>query len=167
MPGGLLLRLTFQVTEQQRRPVRLRHLPQSIVQCHLEFLPRHVGYAGCFAHICRLLLTCLPTVILAPGLQGQPVRHGVQPARDRFNFADGAGFAGENQEGRLERILGIVLVAADAPAHAIDHRPMPYEESDERRFLLPADESLEEFAIAGVVSRLCIHHAAKMPQNRA
>ena len=57
----------------------------------------------------------------------------VEPAPDRFPVADGGGAADEDQEGGLEGVLGVVLVAEDRTADAEDHRPVTLEQGGERR----------------------------------
>ena len=57
----------------------------------------------------------------------------VEPAPDRFLPPHGAGPADEDQEGGLEGVLGVVLVAQDRAADAEDHRPVPLHQGGERR----------------------------------
>jgi hypothetical protein len=54
--------------------------------------------------------------------QGNPVGDAVQPAGHRLALADGGGAAGQDQEGGLESVLGVVLVVQDVPADA-PHQP--------------------------------------------
>jgi hypothetical protein len=56
------------------------------------------------------------------------MRHAVQPRADRLALADRAGLAEQHEEGRLERVLGLVRVAQDPPADAEHHRAVPLDQ---------------------------------------
>jgi hypothetical protein len=49
----------------------------------------------------------------------------VKPAGQRILPGQRGGPAGQDEEGRLEGVLGVLLVAQDVPAHAKDHRAVP------------------------------------------
>ena len=70
--------------------------------------------------------------------------HAVQPGADRLALADRAGLAEQDQECRLERVLGLVRVAQDAPADAQHHRAVQGHERGERRLVTTAHEPLEQ-----------------------
>ena len=82
--------------------------------------------------------------------------HAVQPGPDRFAFADRASLAKQDQERRLERVIGLVWVAQDAPADAEHHRAVPLDQQGEGRVhlgVLPAAnaakgrDSLQQLAV--------------------
>ena len=62
--------------------------------------------------------------------------HAVQPGADRLALADRAGLAEQDQERRLERVVGLVRVAQDAPADAEHHRAVPLDQQGEGRLHL-------------------------------
>jgi hypothetical protein len=82
-----------------------------------------------------------------PGFQRRLVGDAVQPVADLFARYDGRRLADENQEGRLERILGVVVVAEDPTAHAQDHRAQPSHQSLKGRFLASGDEAFQELSV--------------------
>ena len=66
-----------------------------------------------------------------------------QPPSDLV-VPDRAGLAGQDEERRLEGVLGVVRVAEDAPADGQDHRPVPRHQGRERRLVAPGDEPPEQ-----------------------
>src|SRR5262249_3541866 len=70
-----------------------------------------------------------------------------QPAAYRIPPGDGRGFAGQDQEGGLEDVVGGVGVTQHRPAHTQHHRPMPLDEGSERPFVPLAGKPFEQLAI--------------------
>src|SRR5262249_7249931 len=79
--------------------------------------------------------------------QRDAIRHLEQPAADRLTFADGAGLAGEDEEGGLEGVLGVVRVAKETQTEIEYHRPVPPDEDLERRLLAAADERFQQLGV--------------------
>ncbi len=76
--------------------------------------------------------------------------HPVQPGSDRVALADRPGPADQHQECGLERVLRLVGVAHQAPAHAQDHRPVTVDQDPERvlaRGVAAAAEMIQELAV--------------------
>ena len=48
-------------------------------------------------------------------------RHAVEPVADQGPGPDGGGLGSQDEEGGLESVLGVVVVAQHAPAHAQHH----------------------------------------------
>ena len=71
----------------------------------------------------------------------------MQPARQRIGIADRVGLAGEDQEGGLESILGVVQVAKHAPANAQNHRPMAPGQRRESGLLALGAKALQQLSI--------------------
>ena len=67
-----------------------------------------------------------------PRLRGDPVSDTVKPARQGVFDPEGSSLAGEHQESRLERVLGVMLVAEHAAADTQHHRPVPLDQHLER-----------------------------------
>jgi hypothetical protein len=93
------------------------------------------------------LITCFNRCGSSPPcLQRRLVRHSVQPVPHRLFRSDRCCFAGENEEGRLESVFGVVLVQQTA-ARAPDHRTVSVDEGCEGRLVVPLDESAQQFAV--------------------
>ena len=71
----------------------------------------------------------------------------VEPARERATAPDRPRPLGEGQENRLRCILGIVRVAQNLTAHAVDHRPMTLDQRRESVVVALRDEELQQVAI--------------------
>jgi hypothetical protein len=73
----------------------------------------------------------------------------VQPAGQRVGLAYRSGLSSEDEEGGLEGVLGVGLVAQDAAADVQDHRAVPPQEGRESRLVPLAEEPPEQFLVAG------------------
>src|SRR5947208_3400643 len=60
----------------------------------------------------------------APGTDRDTISHSVEPWTEGVAHANGRRPPSENEEGRLERVLGVVVVGQDAPTHPEHQRPM-------------------------------------------
>ena len=74
---------------------------------------------------------------------GNPGRHTMQPGPEPTRVADRASLLDQDQERRLERVLGVVGVAQHAPADVQHERPVPGDQGGERG-LVPAGEELAQ-----------------------
>ena len=129
MVGGLHVALAFQVTKDDRQSVTLREPGEFFVDLVPGLAPgRRTG-----REFGRLPLPGASAcgVGVRPG--GDSAGDAVEPGGERVGRPDRAGRAGEDQERRLGRILGLVIVAGDLPAGAPDHRPMSLDERRECR----------------------------------
>jgi hypothetical protein len=97
--------------------------------------------------------------------QGQAVGHAVKPAGQRLPPADGPRLAGQQQEGGLVHVLGVVLVVQQAPRDAEHHRPVPPQEGVEGRLFAPAHEPRQQFAVAGAGQRLGLGQLVEVPDH--
>jgi hypothetical protein len=117
--GGLLAPLALQVAQDDGRPVAfgkcgqlpIKHLPQVVASRGRRLHPRGGP---------RLLRT--PPGHRSPSLQGRPVGHTVQPGPEARPLVDRRRPADEDEEGGLEGVLGVVIVAQDATADPEHHR---------------------------------------------
>jgi hypothetical protein len=147
----LVLREPFEVTEQQRHPLRLREPRQFLVEQAAQLAPGDVlGRVGGVYTRAGDVRRGPPTLAPGQGLARQAVGDAVQPAADRLAASDRRGLARQDQEGGLEGVLGIVGVAEDAAADAEHHRPVAADEGLERRFVARHGEALEQVGVAGV-----------------
>ena len=88
-----------------------------------------------------------------PGRQRFPRRaagHAVEPAAHERAVAQARGLAREDEEGGLEGVLRILLVAEHAPAEVEDHRPVPPHQGRESRVAARRNERLHERLVRGV-----------------
>jgi hypothetical protein len=60
------------------------------------------------------------------------IRHLVQPVGDQVAGRDRRRLADQDKEGRLEGVLGIMVIAQDAATHAPDHRSVPAHQCRQR-----------------------------------
>jgi hypothetical protein len=85
-----------------------------------------------------------------PGLQCRAVSDAIEPVRKLFRLLDLGRSSSENQESRLKRILGILLMPGHPPSHRQNHPPVP---SDQLRegILIPArSEPTKKIAVRTV-----------------
>ncbi len=71
----------------------------------------------------------------------------VEPTADAIVLANRPRLARQHEESRLERVLGILLVAQHAAAGGQHHRPMPAHQLGECGFLPLEREAVEQLAI--------------------
>src|SRR5258707_6893319 len=88
-----------------------------------------------------------PTLGPCSGLEGDSIGNAVQPARQSFTLANGRGVPGEGEEGGLEGVLRILIVAQDMPADAPDEPSVALEQNGERRLLARRGEARKELSI--------------------
>jgi len=86
-------------------------------------------------HIRHLFFLAAPPVGTEAGLQRGVIGDAVQEVADHLARDHRAGFADEDEESRLERIVCIVYVAGDSPADAEDHGTMTADEVCEGVFV--------------------------------
>src|SRR5262249_22190230 len=94
-----------------------------------------------------------PPPLLAPpgrgpsGRGGPAAPHSVERAGQGLALADRAGLPGQEEEGGLEGVLGILLLAQGAAADAQHHRPVPPQQRLERRLVVPGQEGVEQVTV--------------------
>src|SRR5205807_8007564 len=81
-----------------------------------------------------------------------PQRNSEQPTTYRVALGNRACLAREHQEGGLEGVLGILLMAQHAPAHSKHHRPITLHQGCKRLFIPLRQEPLEQMAVANISS---------------
>ncbi len=83
-------------------------------------------------------------------VRGDAQGDAVQPGCDRVAAADRAGPPGQDQEGRLCGLFGVVFVTQDLTADAQNHGPMPVDQRGEGglgELIAPFNEALEQIAV--------------------
>ena len=90
----------------------------------------------------------MPPRAVGPGADGDAVGNAVEPGPDAVAVADDRSAADQDEEGGLEGILDVVLVAEEPAADAQDHRSVPGHERSQGRLVAAGDEPLEERGLA-------------------
>ncbi len=72
---------------------------------------------------------------------------GVQPRRDAVAPADGAGFAGQDEKGRLEDVLRVLFLAQQPPADVEDERTVALDQRGKGGLFAPAGEAHQQVAV--------------------
>jgi hypothetical protein len=98
------------------------------------------------------------------GPQTKAVGDAVQETWQRGGVADGGGPAGQDEEGGLEDVLGVLLVAQRPPADAPDMGAVPGHQRREGR-LVAVPKALEAFAIGRGRAAPPLQEAAHVPQQ--
>ncbi len=123
-----------------------RQPPQFLVHHLADFLARHrirdIGRDWGFAR--------LGGAALAPGtgFAGQAGGDAVQEAADGLPATDGARLAGQDEEGGLEDVLGVVEVAEEAAADAQHQPPVALHQRREGRLVAAGGEALQQLPVA-------------------
>ena len=126
----LLLSQALQAAEHDRRAVVPGESGELFMDHRAEVIP------GTFGHDLRPRLARLHLVRATP-YGGRPgggrdvVRHAVEPGGQRIPPPDRSRLAGQDEEGGLEGVLGVVHVTEHAPADAEDHRPVSFHQRGE------------------------------------
>src|SRR5262249_41891502 len=114
----LVPRFALQVAEEQRGPVMLWQAVQLFFQDDSHFLPADIVAA------CQALGHRGPALVLVTtrrshfGLGGYPFSDGKQPVRYGFLDTKRPRLPGQEKEGSLEGVLGILGLVENAPAGA-------------------------------------------------
>jgi hypothetical protein len=155
--GGLLMRPALQVTQDEQIAVAVRQPLQLLG--HHRCLLAPVGFRGGvgagslrrFKDVAaRRSHTGQPLARLPRGPSGDTAGNAVEPAAERALMVEAGGLAGEDEEGGLEGVLGVLHVAKDAAAQAEHERSVSLDEGGEGGLLTAVDESLQQVRIGGV-----------------
>src|SRR5262249_4202292 len=95
------------------------------------------------------------------------VGHAVQPVGDHLPWCDKRCLANKDQEGGLECVFGVVVVAQDSAAHAPDHRAVTFDQGSEGSFLPMLEVAPKELPIGQSCSLPHKHRLAKMLEDTA
>ena len=84
------------------------------------------------------------------GATGDAERDAVQPAREGVAASERLGPGDEDEERRLEGVVGVIGVGQDPPADPVNHRPVPLDDRGEGQLgelAVAGQESLEELVV--------------------
>ena len=137
----------LQLAQDDRNPVLLGQAAQLAIELQesivRRLLPRSSGHRdgrhGAFPPP--------PPGPVRPRLQGRPVRHAMEPDSHLVTRHDRGRPPHEHEEGRLEGVLGIVVIAEDAAADAPDHRAVAMNEGPERLGLSVVHEPIQQLPV--------------------
>ena len=128
---SLVLRGPLEVAEQDRRTKDVREAGQFLVEQRADLIPAQVG--------CRVRVRAGErrrrvgrSVALRSRLTADARRHSIKPASDRGGLTYAFRIAGENEERRLEYVLGVRLGAHQPPAQRPDGRAVSGHEFGQR-----------------------------------
>jgi hypothetical protein len=153
LPGRVLARPAFQLAQDDGSTVAGRQALDFLV----EDLPPVLAFGRRgrrLGHDDHLLLTLAAAGQDGPGFEGGPPGHAVQPARHPVARHDARRLAGQDEERRLEAVLGVVGVRQQAPADAHHHRPVAAHQRRERRLVAPGQERFQQPAVGHRVGGL-------------
>jgi hypothetical protein len=140
-----------EIAQKQGNTERFGQSADLVVEQAADFLPRHLGErVGCGRRLGRqwhrgVSLGCG----LATNAHGGPIH----PGRQGIRLADRAAAPGQDEEGCLESVLGVVEVTEHPPADAEHHRPVAVNQFGERGRVVgrrvPLEESRVGLALRG------------------
>src|SRR5262249_35735207 len=99
-----------------------------------------------------------------PRFPGRLRGDAVEPVADLLPRHDRGRAAGEDEEGGLEGVLGVVVVAEDPAADAPDHRPVALHQGLEGGLLATRDEAFQELAVGEPDERPRLEEGAEVPE---
>ena len=166
MPCRLFMAASFEIAQNQRDTEPFRQPLDFFVKHACEII---VHLDACFLSQCRRA----PFVPLPPGRDQSSTRCGaignlVQPGTQGIAHPEPPGLLYQDQKRRLKRILGVVRIDQNGPAHTQDHRPVSLDQGRERQlggFALAGRKPLQELAIGQLADRPDIKKRAKLPDD--
>src|SRR5262245_15105671 len=102
---------------------------------------------------------------LPPDRHRRAKRDAIEPTRQLLARTDRVRLAGQDQEGGLKRILGILQPADYAMAHSEDHCPVAADQGSESGFISTAKKIREQLTIAPLPGFNRRHSAAELIDN--
>jgi hypothetical protein len=157
VPGGFLAGLALQIAQDDDGTILVGQAAQLLVEQGLQVTPEVLPHHPGFGHLHHLPLPHPPPGGQRLRLEGRVGGDPVQPVGQQRARRDGSGLAGQDEEGGLERILGVVVVAEGTAADAPDQRAVPAHEGREGGFIAVSHETLQQVFIG---------HASPVPQQR-
>jgi len=89
----------------------------------------------------------------------------VKPTGQGLSLANGGGLLGQDEEGGLQGVLGVVGIPQGAPADAQDHRPVTAEQRLEGGLVMAAQEGPEQGAVGFLGYRLVGGQVPDVPDD--
>jgi hypothetical protein len=159
--GGVLARLALQVAQDDRRAVLVGQGLQLTVEHGQQVAPDDLLEDVHGSHHGRLPFLRAPAGAEGLRLAGRAAGDAVEPVGELLARADGGGLGGQDEEGGLEGVLGVLAVSGDAQAGAEHHRAVPPHQRREGRLVAGRDERLQQ---EGVGARPVVAEAVGVAQ---
>src|SRR5262245_15088392 len=167
LTSSLLAGLPLQVAEDDGDTILVGQAAQLLVEQRLQVVPEVLFGHGGFWHLRHLPLSGPPFGGCCSRLQRRLVGHTVKPVGDHLPRYDRCRLPDEDEEGGLEGVFGVVVIAEDTATHAPDHRTMPMYEGCKSRFFVPADVVLQQLPIGQPRPIAQQHRPAKVRDDLA
>ena len=146
----------LQLAGDQGGPITLRQAAQLLVQEQDEVVPVPRRFRLKPGDIHHLPLDRALARSPAPGLLGGPDRDAVEPAPELFAPSDRRGPPRQDEERRLEGVLGIMRCRQHAPANALDRGPVAMHQGRERVLgvvATPGEEPIQQLGVGQAAQR--------------
>ena len=143
LPVGLAL----QLAQDDGDAVLLGQAAQLPVEGLGQVIPKVSGHRLGLRHVRHLAFPPPPLGPRRSRFHGRLVRHAVEPVAELLPWHDRSRLAGEDEERRLEGVLGVVVIPEDPAADAPDHRAVAPDDRLEDRLLSPGDEAIQELPV--------------------
>ena len=163
--GGLLVGQTFQVAEDHRQPLTIGQAVELLVdnRGHVGLKPRPGRFRDGHGRCLRFMPA--PPTGGDVRLHGGAIGDAVQPAAQRVGGADRAGLPRQDEEGRLEGVLDVVLVLEDGAAGGQDHRAVTGHQRLEGGLVVRLGISGQELAITQPDGGAVVEQVAEVPHG--
>src|SRR5262249_50572 len=99
--------------------------------------------------------------------QSRAVGHAVKPVAQQLTLLQGDGFANQDQEGGLKRVLRIMDTPKYAAAYTQHHRPMPPDQRFKGAFVLAPHETVQQSCRRQSAAAPAKGRTANLPQGTA
>jgi hypothetical protein len=147
LPSRFFAGLPLQLAKDDGDTILVGQAAQLLVEQGLQVVPEVVFGHGRFGHLRHLPLARPPLGGCGPRLQRRLLGHAVEPVGDHLPRYDRGRLADEDEEGGLEGVLGVVVIAQDTAAHTPDHRAMPTHQGCQSRLVTTAEVVLQQLPV--------------------
>jgi hypothetical protein len=145
-PGRLLVRHPLKVAKHERGAVLLGQPGQLLVEHRgdIVLVRRRRRQGGEESYL--VLLRLAPDLARSQ-VAGDAGGDSVQPVGEEVRVPDDPGLPGQDEEGRLKGVLGVLRRPQDAPANAQHERAVPLDQGREGRLVAQGREPMQELSV--------------------
>ena len=171
--GGLLMGQALQVAEHHGLAEGLRQAADLLVDRDVPIVGDSARIAlGSCRHLGALALVDAPLHGQGPGMRRDPQGHGMEPRTERIPHPQQSRLVDQDEEDRLEGILGVVLVAQGRAADAQHHRTVTLDQGREGQLgriipTRPVREPLQELTVRQLGGHALAEDRTDVPQDTA
>lgn len=159
--GGLPMSLALQLAEDDGDAVLLGLAAQLLVKPFDQVVALILGQGRRFPHLRHLAFPRAPPRPQRSRLQGRLVRDPVEPVAELLAWRDRRRLASQNEERRLQRILGVVVIPQHAATDAPDHRTVAVDRHRKDGVLPASQETLQELPVRQPTKRAHLEEGLK------